>query len=172
MSYEYSSIPRSDFDLLRALDILEAGYGRKFDAKKSALLFSRASGILETKNHLGATAGLAILGDRQSEHVRVMMVCGFSDDVAKAGDNCASLLKVCRDEQLADWISVGVEHGGMRNICERSGMTRPGVALTETLVAPLHAPHQPIITTDPDAGIIVRGKMNPTGKGQYIFSWQ
>lgn len=172
MSFEYSTFPSDDFELMRIERILETGYGKKFDQQKVEQLFKRATGVVEVKSHLGATAGLAILGDQSTEDTRLMMACGLRGHERLARSYYSDLLKICNNEGLASWMSVGPAHHAVQQLCSDAGL-RPldDEDKVRELVYPLHAPEAPILQRDDHGEILVKGVQNPNGLGQHVYVW-
>lgn len=112
-------------------------------------------------DHLGATAGLAILGDESHIDTRLMMVCGLYGHDRPARQYFTDLPRVCHNEQLATWMSVGPIYKLIQQLCAGEGLTRlQDEVRVKHLMSPIHIRRKPILQRDAEGAILVESAQN------------
>ncbi len=151
--------------------ILTSAYGPRFNPELAASLFERAHGCVSTRDHLGTTAGIAIIcGAKRIS----MSAAAPQPDREKKIKRHHDILVATRDGGYGEWVTIGEKYDRVQELFRGTGMSRvTDVDDADRLLEGLN-PTGPLYDKDDDGKLVVVSQDDSAHPGyrQQIWSWK
>lgn len=167
----FEKIPLCDELKNVAYEILAAAYGPRFNAELAASLFQRAEGCVTTEDHLGATAGIAIIcGSKRISMSAAAPQSTREEKIKRHHD----VLVATRDGGYGEWVTIGETYQKVQTLFQGTGMCRvTDIDEADRLLNGLNT-NGPVYDKDDAGKLVVVSQADSVHPGyrQQIWSWK
>lgn len=167
----YEKSPFLPERMVEVSNILASAYGPRFNPELAASLFERAHGCVSTRDHLGATAGIAIIcGAKRIS----MSAAAPQPDRREKIRRHHDVLVATRDGGYGQWVTIGERYPRVQQLFEATGMKRvTDIDDADRLLEGLNAAG-PLYDKDDEGRLVVVSQSDSAHPGyrQQIWSWE